>query len=59
MSCKYYKVELVKMHKKNVCSRKVLNRRFLYAILAIGKAVDCQKGASRVSKFTCEKFSHH
>lgn len=25
------------MHKKNVCSRKVLNRRFLYAILSTGK----------------------
>lgn len=25
------------MHKKNVCSKKVLNRRFLYAILSTGK----------------------
>jgi DNA repair protein RecN (Recombination protein N) len=25
------------LHKKNVCSRKVLNRRFLYAILSTGK----------------------
>ena len=49
MPCKYYELKLVKLHKKNVCSRKVLNRRFLYAILSTGKAENCEKGASRVS----------